>query len=106
MRSRRRSKVVPCSTWCFTMARGADVRSVLIDGRLLLDEGKHTWVDREALLEEIREVVGRQCADERWRHMAEVGEHLAKAWDAYPKPVFAALPPLPRQPWLEPGTMP
>ena len=73
-------------------ARGADVRTVIIDGDVLFDDGRHRWIDRPALAADLREIVGLQEADERWRHMTEVGEGLARAWDAFPKEVFPAIP--------------
>jgi 5-methylthioadenosine/S-adenosylhomocysteine deaminase len=79
--------------------RGSDVRTVLIDGKVVLDEGKHTWIDRDALTAELRSVLQRQSADSSWRNTADVAVQLTQAWDAYPKPVLDALPPLPRGPW-------
>ena len=73
------------------LARGAgsDVRTVLIDGRVVLDERRHTWIDRAALVEELRQVIQQQTSDPRWRRMADVGDRLARAWDADPKPSYS-----------------
>ena len=71
--------------------RGSDVRTVLIDGRVVLDEGTHSWVDRAALVTELREVADGQARDPRWREMGNSAERLARAFDSYPKRVFDPL---------------
>lgn len=69
---------------------GSFVRTVIIDGDCVFDEGRHAWVDREALVTDLREVVMRQGSDPRWRRMMDIAEGLARAWDAYPKEALPA----------------
>src|SRR5215469_13650605 len=70
---------------------GADVRTVLIDGKVVFDGGAHTWVDREALEAELRDVALSQQADARWTEMANFAQQLARAFDAFPKRAFDPL---------------
>jgi 5-methylthioadenosine/S-adenosylhomocysteine deaminase len=70
---------------------GSDVRTVLIDGKVVFHEGRHSWVDREALVAELREVARGQEADPRRREMREMAEQVARAFDRYPKRVFDPL---------------
>ena len=60
-------------------------------GTVVLDEGAHAWVDREALVAELREVSKKQEADPRHRHMSDVAEQLAQAFDGYPRSAFDPL---------------
>lgn len=74
---------------------GSDVRTVLIDGKIVLDERRHTWIDRGALVAELGAVARHQASDPRWQEMSHSAERLARAFDAYPKRV---LDPLTRRP--------
>lgn len=69
---------------------GSDVRTVLIDGKIVLDEGTHTWIDRQALVAELRAIAEKQAADPR-REMSALAERLARAYDTFPKRVFDPL---------------
>jgi len=71
---------------------GSDVRTVLVDGEVVLDERRHTWIDRDALVAELGEVARRQAADPHWRDMGDSAERLARAFGTYPKRVFSPLP--------------
>lgn len=75
------------------MARGlgSDVRTVLIDGKVVLDEGAHSWVDRAAVVTELREVARRQASDPRWQEMNITAERLTRAVATYPQQVFNPL---------------
>ncbi len=70
---------------------GSDVRTVLIDGKVVLDDGMHTWIDRDALAAELHAVAQRQAADPYRRDMSDMAERLARAFDTYPKRVFHPL---------------
>jgi 5-methylthioadenosine/S-adenosylhomocysteine deaminase len=70
---------------------GSDVRTVLIDGEVVLDEGTHTWIDRPALVAELRAVVRHQDRDPRRQESAGLAKRLTRAYDEYPKPVFRPL---------------
>jgi 5-methylthioadenosine/S-adenosylhomocysteine deaminase len=70
---------------------GSDVRTVLIDGKVVLDEGKHVWVDRAAVVTELREVARRQAADPHQQEMSYRAERLARAFGIYPHRVFNPL---------------
>jgi 5-methylthioadenosine/S-adenosylhomocysteine deaminase len=70
---------------------GSDVRTVLIDGTVVFDEGRHSWIDREALVAELREAALRQEADPRRRAMRFIAQRIALAFDDYPKRVFDPL---------------
>lgn len=69
---------------------GRHVRTVIIDGKVVFDDGHHTWVDRAGLIRELRGVASKQTSDPRYLRMADVGEGLARAWDAYPKELIPA----------------
>jgi hypothetical protein len=68
------------------------VRTVLVDGEVVLDERRHTWIDRDALVTELGDVARRQAADAHWRDMGDIAERLARAFGTYPKRVFSPLP--------------
>jgi cytosine/adenosine deaminase-related metal-dependent hydrolase len=70
---------------------GSDVRTVLVDGEIVLDERRHTWIDRGALVAELRAVARQQAADPRWRELSHSAERLARAFDAYPKRILDPL---------------
>jgi hypothetical protein len=70
---------------------GSDVRTVLIDGKVVFHEGRHAWVDREAVVAELREVARRQQGDPRRREMRELAEQIARAFDSYPRQIFDPL---------------
>jgi len=79
---------LPMADLLIARGRGSDVRTVLIDGKVVFHEGAHSWVDREAVVAELREVARMQGADRRRREMREVAEQIARAFDSYPKRVF------------------
>jgi len=58
---------------------------------VVFDGGAHTWVDREALEAELRDVALSQQADARWTEMANFAQQLARAFDAFPKRAFDPL---------------
>jgi cytosine/adenosine deaminase-related metal-dependent hydrolase len=70
---------------------GTDVRTVLIDGKVVFDAGAHTWVQRDALVAELREIARGQEADPRWKEMADLAQQLAGAFDVFPKRAFDPL---------------
>ena len=70
---------------------GSDVRTVLVDGEVVLDERRHTWTDRDALVTELGDVARRQAADPHWRDIRDIAERLARAFGTYPKRVFSPL---------------
>jgi len=70
---------------------GTDVRTVLIDGKVVFDKGAHTWVQRDALVAELREIARSQEADPRWKEMADFAQQLAGAFDVFPKRAFDPL---------------
>jgi 5-methylthioadenosine/S-adenosylhomocysteine deaminase len=70
---------------------GSDVRTVLIDGEVVLDERVHTRIDREALVAELRAVARQQDCDPRQRETSDLAERLVRAYDAYPTRAFPAL---------------
>jgi hypothetical protein len=57
----------------------------------VLDEGRHSWVDRAAVVTELREVARRQAADPRQREMSYSAQRLARAFGTYPHRVFNPL---------------
>jgi len=71
--------------------RGSDVRTVLIDGKVVFREGTHSWVDRQAVVAELREIARKQEADPRRREMREMAEQIARAFDSYPRRMFDPL---------------
>jgi 5-methylthioadenosine/S-adenosylhomocysteine deaminase len=82
---------VPMADLLIARGLGSDVRTVLIDGKVVFDEGRHAWVDREALAAELREVARQQEADPRRQEMREMAQQLARAFDRYPRRVFDPL---------------
>lgn len=82
---------VPMRDLLIARGLGSDVRTVLIDGDVVLHEGRHSWIDREALVAELREVSRRQATDARQHQARKLAERLAQAYDAYPKRVFDPL---------------
>ncbi len=82
---------VPMADLLIARGLGSDVRTVLIDGTVVLDEGTHTWIDRDALVTELREVARKQAADPHRQEMSTFAERLARAFDSYPKRVFHPL---------------
>ena len=82
---------VPIPDLLIARGLGSDVRTVLIDGEIVLDEGTHTWIDRGALVAELRLVTRSQAADPRRREKSIMAERLARAYDAYPTQVFDPL---------------
>jgi 5-methylthioadenosine/S-adenosylhomocysteine deaminase len=82
---------VPIPDLLIARGLGSDVRTVLIDGEIVLDEGTHTWIDRDALVAELRLVARSQASDPRRREMSITAERLARAYDAYPTQVFDPL---------------
>ena len=82
---------LPMADLLIARGAGSDVRTVLIDGHVVLDEGTHTWIDRPALVTELRGVARAQAADPRRKATSEMAERLAQAYDAYPKRVFHPL---------------
>jgi 5-methylthioadenosine/S-adenosylhomocysteine deaminase len=70
---------------------GADVRTVLIDGKVVFDQRAHTWVDRDALVAELRDVARSQEADPRWSGMTGFAQQLAGAFDGFPRRAFDPL---------------
>ncbi len=85
------SASLPMADLVIARGLGSDVRTVLIDGKVVFDEGMHSWVDREAVVAELREVARRQEADPRRREMRDTAERLARAFDGYPRRVFDPL---------------
>jgi cytosine/adenosine deaminase-related metal-dependent hydrolase len=83
---------IPLLELLFARGIGSDVRTVLIDGEIVLDERRHTWIDREALVAELRAVARKQECDPRQREIRHLAERLARGYDAYPKRVFSSLP--------------
>jgi 5-methylthioadenosine/S-adenosylhomocysteine deaminase len=84
--------------------RATDVRTVLIDGKVMFEEGVHTWIDRRALAAEVRAVFEHQIAQPEWRRTANAAEQLARAWDEFPMAQLDALPPLTDLPWVRSET--
>jgi 5-methylthioadenosine/S-adenosylhomocysteine deaminase len=82
---------VPMLDLLIARGLGSDVRTVLIDGSVVFDEGAHSWVDREALVCELREVARRQVADPARREMRNIAQRIARAFDDYPRRVFDPL---------------
>jgi cytosine/adenosine deaminase-related metal-dependent hydrolase len=82
---------VPMADLLIARGLGSDVRTVLINGEVVFHEGAHSWVDREAIVAELREVARRQEADPRRREMRVMAEQIARAYDRYPKRVFDPL---------------
>lgn len=75
---------LPMADLLIARGLGSDVRTVLIDGTVVFHEGRHTWVDRQAVVAELREVARKQQGDPRRREMREVAEQIARAFDSYP----------------------
>jgi 5-methylthioadenosine/S-adenosylhomocysteine deaminase len=82
---------LPMADMLIARGLGSDVRTVLIGGKMVFHEGTHSWVDRDAVVAELREVARRQEADPRRREMREVAEQIARAFDGYPTRVFDPL---------------
>jgi len=82
---------LPMADLLIARGLGSDVRTVLIDGTVVFDEGRHSWVDREALVTELREAARRQETDPRRREMRFIAQRIARAFDDYPKRVFDPL---------------
>src|SRR5260370_22345701 len=79
---------VPMADLVIARGLGSDVRTVLIDGKVVFDEGMHSWVDHGAVVTELREVARRQEADPRRQEMRDIAERLPRAFDGYPQPVL------------------
>jgi 5-methylthioadenosine/S-adenosylhomocysteine deaminase len=82
---------VPLLELLLARGLGSDVRTVLVDGEVLLDERRHSWIDREELVAELRVVARKQDGGLHQRETRDLAERLARAWDAYPKRVFSPL---------------
>src|SRR5262249_7574900 len=63
---------------------GSDVRTVLIDGKVVLDERTHTWIDRQALVAELRAVAQQQAAHPPPHELSMTAARLAPAY--HPEP--------------------
>jgi len=77
---------LPMAELLIARGLGSDVRTVLIDGTVVFDDGRHTWVDREALVAELREAARGQETDPRRREMRSIAQRIAQAFDEYTKP--------------------
>jgi cytosine/adenosine deaminase-related metal-dependent hydrolase len=82
---------LPMADLLIARGLGTDVRTVLIDGKVVFDRGAHTWVDRDALVAELREVARSQEADPRRREMTNFAQQLARAYDGFPRRAFDPL---------------
>jgi cytosine/adenosine deaminase-related metal-dependent hydrolase len=71
--------------------QGSDVRTVLIDGKVMLEEGAHSWVDRAAVVTELREIARGQASDPHWQELSNSAQRLARAFGIYPRQVFNPL---------------
>jgi hypothetical protein len=57
---------------------GSDVRTVLVDGEVVLDEGTHTWIDRPTLVAELRAVARQHDRDPGRQETGDFAKRLAR----------------------------
>jgi cytosine/adenosine deaminase-related metal-dependent hydrolase len=61
-----------------TRGRGSDVRTVLIDGRVVLANGTHVGVDRSAIAKALGDIVAAQTRDPNRRAVADAMRRVAE----------------------------